>query len=830
VPKESLELLRDRIQEWISGDRLVGAELLVIKNRLTVLHEAYGWKDREAEVRMEPNTLFNIRSMTKPLVGTVARILVEDEVLSLDQPVADFLPSFRRGDSRSITVGQLLGHFSGLPVTQARTPEDPPTNLQDHAAATGEAGPRFEPGSRFWYSDAGFDVLGAVLEAATGQPLDELLTHRLFEPLGMEGTGYFTRTTQGDLPRNRIAALYGGSRGAWQRFWQPTDSPFYPFPMGSQGVYSTPSDYARFLALWLDAGQAPCGRILPEVAVQEILTPAAHMTPPGSGTPFPTGFPDMEVWHGEMSMLWMDAHSPQGTPRIVGYFGSDGTFAWAWPEEDLMVLLFSQSRGQDVHLEVEAVLNRLFMGGEGAKAQPSPSPNPQPDSVSSEARPYIGRYQADFGPHKGQEFTVLVQDGMLAVDIPGQAVFTLREPDEEGWRPFTLTDQVAVRFREESTPAPDAGRKVRAMELAQTSVFPKQSEPDSVPEVVPPELQALLGDYLLPGNQGSLSVTFRSNVLTMTDPRGMVTPLTRAEVPGLWSTDETPPKQISFPLDPSGDVTAMSLRETVVLPKIDPEKERLTAVVQAYAQGLAAGDPALLDSILHQDFHRVQVRREPSMVSDYIAYTTRSSLLHKPASPTQLGSEGPLEADMEILELCRDLAVARIESSTSAELLHLARFRGDWLVVNALWSAVSPERSGAEESPLSPRRATAEPDGNTPVEASMGYIEGAFSGDARRMARALHPEMNKVWLRGRSETGGKFLSRMGATDLIETTRTGAMILPESQWEIHHRVLYTTPTMAAVRVTSSQYVDHLLLSLVDGEWKIMNVIWIPNVER
>jgi len=586
VPQESLDLLRDRVGEWVDKDRLVGAELLVIKDRSTVLHEAFGWKDREAEVQMELNTLFNVRSMTKPLIGTVARILAEDGALRLDQPVGDFLPSFKQGDTESITVGQLLGHFSGLPVTLGPVPNGQPTDLQGIAAAIADTGVHFEPGSRFWYSDAGFDVLGAVMEVATGTSLDELLTSLLFGPLGMEETGYLTPSSRQTLPRHRISALYGGSRGAWQRFWQPTDDPFYPFPLGSQGVYSTPMDYARFLAFWLDAGQTLGGRILPEVAVQEILTPTAPMTPPGSGAPFPTGFPGLEVWHGEASMLWVEAPGTQRIPRVVGYSGSDGTFAWAWPEKDLMVLLFSQSRGQDVHREVEEVIHGLFMEEERIKAQPSVAPKPQPDSVSSkgplELQPFLGQYGADSGPHGGERFTVLVQDGMLAVDIPGQGVFTLREPDSKGWRAFTLTDQVAVRFQEGAADSTGASRAAEAMWITQTSVFPWQVGPDSLSGDIPTDLRPLLGDYLLPGGQGVLSVTFADGLLEVTDPRQMVRPLTPTEVPGIWNTDETPPKQISFSIDSSGASRALVLKETILLGRIDPNGDLGCGMTQSW--------------------------------------------------------------------------------------------------------------------------------------------------------------------------------------------------------------------------------------------------------
>ncbi len=150
---------------------VVGAELLVIKDRHTVLHDAFGWRDREAGIPMETDTLFNIRSMTKPITGAAIQLLVDDGILALDDRVSTYLPGFDTDPSGQITIEQLLTHTSGLPlsiVTEAREYD----SLREMADAIGEGGPQFEPGSKFWYSDAGADVLGAIVEQASGSSLE----------------------------------------------------------------------------------------------------------------------------------------------------------------------------------------------------------------------------------------------------------------------------------------------------------------------------------------------------------------------------------------------------------------------------------------------------------------------------------------------------------------------------------------------------------------------------------------------------------------------------------------------------------------------------------
>src|SRR5690606_35656159 len=147
---------------------IVGGELLVIKNRRTILHEAYGLRDREDGRPMEPGTIFNIRSMTKPLTGVAVQMLADEGKLSLDDPVAKYLPGFDNDRSRAITIAHLLEHRSGLPLARMDAHDD----LAARAEAIGRQGPQFGVGEKFWYSDLGSDAAAAVVEKVSGMTID----------------------------------------------------------------------------------------------------------------------------------------------------------------------------------------------------------------------------------------------------------------------------------------------------------------------------------------------------------------------------------------------------------------------------------------------------------------------------------------------------------------------------------------------------------------------------------------------------------------------------------------------------------------------------------
>jgi CubicO group peptidase (beta-lactamase class C family) len=281
IPPEALGQLAAVVRGYFEDDIIVGGELVVIKNRRTVLHEAIGWKDRDAEVPMERDTLFNIRSMTKPVIGTAIQMLVDEGKLALDDRVSQYLPAFEDDESDQIIIEHLLTHRSGLPLSLLSSFEGH-ASIQDVADQAGGHGPDFKPGSDFQYSDTGSDVLGAVLEKVSGLTIDQFLEQRIIGPLAMSDT--ITLLGEGDPRSARVASAYFGSAGDWSRFWGPDDEPIYPFAMGSQGLYCTPLDYARFLALWMDGGLVGERRLLSLQAVERALTPVSEM-----GTP--SGFP-----------------------------------------------------------------------------------------------------------------------------------------------------------------------------------------------------------------------------------------------------------------------------------------------------------------------------------------------------------------------------------------------------------------------------------------------------------------------------------------------------------------------------------------------------------
>ncbi len=430
LDSSALDELVRIVRGFVDEGEIAGAELLMIKNRKTVLHEAIGWKDAEDKIPMVRGTIFNIRSMSKPVTGTMAQMLIDEGKLALSDPVSDHLDFFGSGKATAIEVGHLLTHRSGFPMSCINVPLTEYADLAAVARQAAGVGPEFTPDSRFRYSDAGSDCLGAVVEAVGGSPLSELFESRIFAPLRMTDT--YTKVKADDPRVDRTSSNHTGTKGTWLRYWKPGDEPFYPFAMGSQSVYCTPVDYARFLALWMDEGMAGGKRLLSGKAIERGLEPVSLMN-------YPTRYEGLDVYYARMWMLYIDPEvKPDEQLEAFGHGGSDGTYAVAFPGRDLMVLFFTQSRGMTVLPTFERAVDALVLNPDPKKAAAITARIP-PD----ELRPYLGLYRAE-----GQQLyrAIVIQNGKLAAEIPGSQVLALESTKEKDCWQLELQPEQKLRF------------------------------------------------------------------------------------------------------------------------------------------------------------------------------------------------------------------------------------------------------------------------------------------------------------------------------------------------------------------------------------------------
>lgn len=282
------------IDAAVAEKRLVGAVVLIAYDGKLVLRRAAGLANRETRAPMSAERIFRFSSLTKPIVSAAAMVLVERGKLGLDDAVTRWLPDFRPklpdGRTPVITVRQLLTHTSGLGYGFAEGADGPYHHAQisdglDESTVSLEKNVRrlaavpllFEPGKSWNYS-LGIDVIGAVLERADDAPLDDVVSQRVTDPLGMSDTAFYCREPArlavpyvNDQPEPvlmsdpAIVTLLPGTaiRYSPSRALNP-----HAFPSGGCGMVGTAEDFIRFLEA-VRKGGAP---ILERRSVQAMMS------------------------------------------------------------------------------------------------------------------------------------------------------------------------------------------------------------------------------------------------------------------------------------------------------------------------------------------------------------------------------------------------------------------------------------------------------------------------------------------------------------------------------------------------------------------------------
>jgi D-alanyl-D-alanine carboxypeptidase len=238
---EALAALSARAEQLAGVDQFAGA-VLVAHDREVLLKDAWGLADRDAKTPNTPATKFRIGSMNKMFTAVAILQLVEAGMLALDDPVGKHLSDYPNEEvAAKVTVRHLLTHTGGTGDIFGWQFDRDRLALREHADYIdlyGERAPAFEPGSRFEYSNYGFVLLGALIEAVTGQSYYDYVRSNIFQPAGMTSTDSLPETD--DVPNRSVGYTRVGDD------WMPNSDTLPWRGSAAGGGYSTVGDLARF--------------------------------------------------------------------------------------------------------------------------------------------------------------------------------------------------------------------------------------------------------------------------------------------------------------------------------------------------------------------------------------------------------------------------------------------------------------------------------------------------------------------------------------------------------------------------------------------------------
>ncbi|WP_304064041.1 serine hydrolase domain-containing protein [Pedobacter glucosidilyticus] len=297
IEESNLDRIDSLLGSALINNWTAGVTALVAKNGQVFYDKGFGFRDRESKALMRPTDIFRIASMSKPIISVATMILVEQGKLKLDDPVSKYIPEFKNPQvlasfnatdttyttvpaNKEITIKHLLTHTSGIgygfadsTLKKIYDKHDIPDlatvkniTIEQSMKKLGTLPLGVQPDSKFYYG-LSTDVLGYVIEVASGKKLDFFLKEYLFNPLGMNSTYFF-------LPPEstyRLAAMYSETKEGRLIKTYPISGKFninYPirgaktYLSGGSGLCSTVEDYALFLQMILNKGTYGGKRIL----------------------------------------------------------------------------------------------------------------------------------------------------------------------------------------------------------------------------------------------------------------------------------------------------------------------------------------------------------------------------------------------------------------------------------------------------------------------------------------------------------------------------------------------------------------------------------------
>ena len=386
MASQRLDRMKAVMQEYVDHQQVPGVVTLVMRGGKVVSFEPVGRMDVEKNVPIRKDTIFRMASMSKAVTSVAAMILVEEGSLRLADPVSKFLPAFKQTSvavpgsgnrvgvlpaRRAITVRDLLTHTAGISYGNGPAADqwkaagiqgwyladrkEPIAPLMERLAALPFDA---QPGEKYVYG-YNTDILGAVIEKASGVPLDRFLQTRIFAPLKMVDSGFFLPPEK----RSRLATVYSmAPEGCIVRAPEPgtgqgefVDGPRMCFG-GGAGLLSTTSDYARFLQMLLNGGELDGARVLGPKTIELMTSNHVKRLYGDDGLGFGLGFEVTEQL------------GAAGRYDSVGSYGWGSAYYskyWVDPSEKLIALFMTQlipATGVDLQDKFRTLVYQAIVG------------------------------------------------------------------------------------------------------------------------------------------------------------------------------------------------------------------------------------------------------------------------------------------------------------------------------------------------------------------------------------------------------------------------------------------------------------------------------------
>ncbi len=375
----------DRIMnDAVSTGQAVGINCLVYKDGSEIFSGCYGFADRENSVPMRRDTIFRLFSLSKPITAAAAMILIDKGLLSPDDPVSKYIPEYSSltyadGDQilpcpETLRISHLLNMTSGIPYADnwgvsvraaarlfdeiiADQKSENKLGIVEISRRAASIPLLFKPGDS-WYYGISADIIGGIIEIISGMKYSEFLRKNIFEPLGMDDTGFYVPEEK----RSRFSALYSWQENGLERDYNNhlglTDYSKPPaFESGGAGLVSTINDYSKFARMLANKGEFNGVRLFGEETFSFMTSPQLNEKQLGGMWERLRGYN-----YGNFMRILVDEEFSQlkTVKGECGWDGWTGTFFASDPANNIAILCFTQISGAGTTRQAELLCEEVY--------------------------------------------------------------------------------------------------------------------------------------------------------------------------------------------------------------------------------------------------------------------------------------------------------------------------------------------------------------------------------------------------------------------------------------------------------------------------------------
>lgn len=372
TPTDQSDLLSSRINNYLKQSEANGfsGAVLVAKNDVIIINKGFGFASKEKNVLNDPNTVFDICSVSKQFTGAAIMKLVEDNKLKLEDSISSFFDNLPK-DKKNITIHQLLTHTAGF--GHGNTDDFDLTPMDVYFSNLFESELLFTPGSEYSYSNSGYSILGRIIELVSGQDYETYLSEKLFQPSGMKNTGYLLPDWENSTVADEYLLNVSNEGSHIAQYKQ--DGVIARTVLANGGIQSTNTDMYK----WYQALKS--NKILTQESF-EILT-----------KPYVAEYEDESSYY---AYGWAVFTSKRDT-KVITHNGFNGIsyneFIW-FPDEDVVILFASNAYVRPIGSMTTEIENLLF--------DSDYEPKELPKYIVSELYKFAEAYNGSFDSFAGQ--------------------------------------------------------------------------------------------------------------------------------------------------------------------------------------------------------------------------------------------------------------------------------------------------------------------------------------------------------------------------------------------------------------------------------------------